>query len=59
MSNIERSERWLEIVKEDLSVAEDLYKTGHWLYVAFMYVLCRVIIFYNPYLYFWIKFISR
>ena len=36
MSNIERSERWLEIVKEDLSVAEDLYKTGHWLYVAFM-----------------------
>ena len=36
MSNIERSERWLEIVKEDLSVAEDLYKTGHWLYVGFM-----------------------
>ena len=28
--------RWIEIVNEDLSVAEDLYKTKHWLYVAFM-----------------------
>ena len=28
--------RWLEIVNEDLSVAEDLYQTKHWLYVAFM-----------------------
>ena len=28
--------RWIEIVNEDLSVAEDLYKTQHWLYVAFM-----------------------
>ena len=28
--------RWVEIVNEDLSVAEDLYKTKHWLYVAFM-----------------------
>lgn len=29
-------QRWIEIVQEDLSVAEDLYKTKHWLYVAFM-----------------------
>ena len=28
--------RWIEIVNEDLSVAEDLFKTKHWLYVAFM-----------------------
>ena len=28
--------RWMEIVNEDLSVAEDLYQTKHWLYVAFM-----------------------
>ena len=34
MSNIERSERWLEIVKEDLSVAEDLYKTLCSFYVS-------------------------
>ena len=36
MSNKERATKWLTIVKEDLSVAEDLFKTGHWLYVAFM-----------------------
>ncbi len=36
MSNKDRASKWLEIVNEDLSVAEDLYKTGHWLYVAFM-----------------------
>jgi HEPN domain-containing protein len=36
MSNRERANRWLEIVSEDLSVAEVLYKTGHWLYVGFM-----------------------
>ncbi len=36
MANKERSEKWLAIVAEDLSVAEDLYKTGHWLYTAFM-----------------------
>lgn len=29
-------QRWIEIVNEDLSVAEDLFKTKHWLYVAFM-----------------------
>ena len=28
--------RWMEIINEDLSVAEDLFKTKHWLYVAFM-----------------------
>ena len=36
MTNKERSDKWLTIVAEDLSVAEDLYKTGHWLYTAFM-----------------------
>jgi HEPN domain-containing protein len=28
--------RWKEIIDEDMSVAEDLFKTKHWLYVAFM-----------------------
>ena len=36
MSNKEKANKWLEIVSEDLSVAEVLYKTGHWLYVGFM-----------------------
>ena len=36
MSTEDRAIKWLVIVKEDLSVAEDLFKTGHWLYVAFM-----------------------
>lgn len=36
MTNKERAEKWLDIVNEDLSVADDLYKTGHWLYVCFM-----------------------
>lgn len=36
MANKERVNKWLAIVAEDLSVAEDLYKTGHWLYVGFM-----------------------
>ena len=36
MANKERAEKWLAIVAEDMSVAEDLYKTGHWLYVGFM-----------------------
>ena len=36
MANKERAEKWLRIVTEDMSVAEDLFKTGHWLYVAFM-----------------------
>lgn len=28
--------RWLELVDEDMCVAEDLFKTKHWLYTAFM-----------------------
>ena len=36
MANKDRAEKWLGIVAEDLSVAEDLFKTGHWLYVGFM-----------------------
>lgn len=36
MANNDRAEKWLSIVTEDLSVADDLYKTGHWLYVGFM-----------------------
>lgn len=36
MANKERANKWLDIVAEDMSVAEDLYKTGHWLYVGFM-----------------------
>ena len=36
MANKERAEKWLVLVAEDLSVAEDLYKTGHWLYTSFM-----------------------
>jgi hypothetical protein len=27
---------WLDIANEDLEVAEDLFKTKRWLYVAFM-----------------------
>ena len=29
MANKNRADKWLSIVAEDLSVAEDLYKTGH------------------------------
>ena len=29
-------ERWLELVDEDMSAAQDLFKTKHWLYTAFM-----------------------
>ena len=36
MANKNSADKWLSIVAEDLSVAEDLYKTGHWLYVGFM-----------------------
>lgn len=36
MPNKIRAQKWLDIVEEDLNVAEDLYKTRHWLYVAFM-----------------------
>lgn len=27
---------WLDHVQEDISAAEDLWRTGHWLYVAFL-----------------------
>ena len=27
---------WLEHVHEDISAANDMYKTGHWLYVGFL-----------------------
>lgn len=27
---------WLKHVHEDISAAEDMYKTGHWLYVGFL-----------------------
>ena len=36
MPNIERANKWLDIVAEDLVVAEDLSKLGHWLYTGFM-----------------------
>ena len=36
VSDIERANKWLDIVAEDLVVAEDLYKLGHWLYTGFM-----------------------
>ena len=29
-------QKWLDHVHEDLSAAEDMWKTGHWLYVAFL-----------------------
>lgn len=36
MANEEHANKWLSIVAEDLVVAEDLYKLGHWLYTGFM-----------------------
>ena len=36
MPNTQRAEKWLDIVAEDLEVAELLFKNGHWLYTAFM-----------------------
>ena len=36
MANKERADKWLDIVAEDLSVAELLFSNGHWLYTAFM-----------------------
>lgn len=36
MTGEDKANKWLEIISEDLSVAEDLFKTRHWLYVAFM-----------------------
>ena len=36
MANKERAEKWLDLVAEDLSVAELLFNNGHWLYTGFM-----------------------
>ena len=36
MAKEDAIKRWFELVDEDMSVAEDLFKTKHWLYTAFM-----------------------
>ena len=36
IANKERADKWLDIVTEDLSVAELLFNNGHWLYTGFM-----------------------
>ena len=36
MTQDEKVQYWLDIAESDLEVAEDLYKTQRWLYVAFM-----------------------
>lgn len=36
MTREEKVQYWLDIADEDLEVAEDLYKSKRWLYVAFM-----------------------
>jgi len=36
MAKEDAIKRWLELIDEDMSVAEDLFKTKHWLYTAFM-----------------------
>jgi len=36
MANTIRTHKWLDIVTEDLSVAELLFNNGHWLYTGFM-----------------------
>ena len=36
MANKERADKWLDIVAEDLSVAELLFNNRHWLYTGFM-----------------------
>ena len=36
MANQERAEKWLRIVREDLSVGDLLFNNGHWLYTAYM-----------------------
>ncbi len=36
MANKERADKWLDIVAEDMSVAELLFNNGHWLYTGFM-----------------------
>ena len=36
MEKEEKVQYWIDIANEDLAVAEDMHKTKHWLYVAFM-----------------------
>ena len=36
MAQEEKVQYWLDIADNDLIVADDLFKMGHWLYVAFM-----------------------
>ena len=36
MAKEDAIKRWFELIEEDMSVAEDLFKTKHWLYTAFM-----------------------
>ena len=36
MAREDAIKRWFELIDEDMSVAEDLFKTKHWLYTAFM-----------------------
>ena len=36
MADKDRADKWLELVNEDLSVADLLFDNGHWLYTGFM-----------------------
>ena len=36
MEKEEKVQYWIDIANEDLAVAEDMHKTKHWIYVAFM-----------------------
>lgn len=36
MAQKDIAQKWLEQVDEDISTAEALYKTGHWLYIGFL-----------------------
>ncbi|MBQ6771901.1 MAG: HEPN domain-containing protein [Bacteroidales bacterium] len=36
MEKEEKVQYWIDIANEDLAVAEDMHKTRHWFYVAFM-----------------------
>ena len=36
MEKEEKVQYWIDIANDDLAVAEDMHKTKHWLYVAFM-----------------------
>ena len=36
MSTENRAKYWLDVAEEDMSLAEYIFKGGHWLYTAFM-----------------------